>query len=81
MANPDPSPQTFETIEPDLNCAERAVWVVLVQVVDIAGQGNTEEVVLLPQTTQLLVHDICTHVEGGQGRAGPHVPQLHRLVP
>lgn len=64
----------------DLDGAERPVGVALVQVVDVARQGDAEQVVLLPQAAQLLVHDVGTYVEGGEGRAGAYVPQLHRLV-
>lgn len=65
----------------NLDGAEWAVRVVLVQIVDVARQGDAEQVVLLPQAAQLLVHDVGAHVEGGDRRVAAHVPQLHRLVP
>ena len=57
-----------------LDDAEGFVWVVPVQVVDVPRQGDADEVLLLPQASQLLVHDIIAHVEGGDGRARADVP-------
>lgn len=65
---------------PNLDGTDGAVRVVLVQVVDVARQRDAEQVVLLPEAAQLLVHNISTQVEGGDGCASAHIPQLHRLV-
>lgn len=56
------------------------VRVVLVQVVDVAGEGDAEQVVFLPQAAQLLVAGLAAHVEGGDRGVAGHIPQFHRLV-
>lgn len=73
--------QTLDGLAVTLDDLQGLAGVVLVQVVDVAGQGQAEQMVLLPQAAQLLVQDIGAQGKGGHSCCSPHVPQLGRLVP
>ena len=65
---------------PYLDDPQGFAGVVFVQVVDVARQGDAEEVVLLPQAAQLLVQDVGAHGKRVDDRVHVDVPDFRGFV-
>ena len=65
---------------PYLDDLQGFAGVVFVQVVDVARQGDAEEVVLLPQAAQLLVQDVGAHGKRVDDRVHVDVPDFRGFV-
>lgn len=65
---------------PYLDDPQGFAGIVFVQVVDVARQGDAEEVVLLPQAAQLLVQDVGAHGKRVDNRVHVDVPDFRGFV-
>ena len=63
-----------------LDYATGLARIVGIEVGDVSGQRNGQQVLSLPEARNLLVFDVVSHGEVGEQRLLGHVPNLARLV-